>query len=150
MNATTHIMTDWREGKSPEYNAFLHAKHRCENSGDKSFANYGGRGIEFKFKSFAEFLAALGRRPTNKHSLNRIDNDGHYEIGNVEWALDSEQRKNRRATRLITAYGKSQTAQEWARECGRTADAIKGRIRRGRCIHCVVSSGSGNCTHKQD
>lgn len=43
------------------------------------------RGIEFRFESFDEFFAEVGRRPTPKHSLDRIKNNGHYEKGNVHW-----------------------------------------------------------------
>lgn len=84
---------------TPEYRAFHHAKHRCRNPKDKSYPNYGGRGIEFRFESFEEFFAEVGPRPSTKHSIDRIDNDGHYEKGNVRWATQLEQVTNQRKRR---------------------------------------------------
>jgi len=48
-------------------------------------------------------LDHLGKRPTVRHSLDRINNDGHYELGNVRWATKKEQRANRR--RRLDASG---------------------------------------------
>lgn len=81
---------------SPEYRAYGYAKTRCQNPAAYKYPSYGGRGIQFKFKSFEEFLAALGRRPSEDHSVDRIDNNGHYEPGNVRWATRSQQMRNRR------------------------------------------------------
>jgi hypothetical protein len=79
----------------PEYRAFWHAKARCDNPRDSSYPNYGGRGIQFRFTSFEEWFAELGRRPAGM-SVDRINNDGHYEPGNVRWATASQQAFNRR------------------------------------------------------
>lgn len=83
----------WR---TPEYRAYMGAKSRCQNLKDKDYSEYGGRGIEFRFKSFPEFLAAIGHRPSPEHSNDRIENDGHYEAGNVMWATRQQQANNRR------------------------------------------------------
>lgn len=80
----------------PEYNAFKQRKNRCTNPKHKQWADYGGRGIEFRFTSFEEFYAHIGPRPTPRHSCDRIENDGHYEFGNVRWATPTEQTNNRR------------------------------------------------------
>jgi hypothetical protein len=57
--------------RTPEFQAYKSAKSRCNNPNTLNYANYGGRGIEFRFKSFDEFLAAVGRRPSPQHSLDR-------------------------------------------------------------------------------
>ena len=81
--------------RTPEYRAFVMAKSRCTNPNVKSWTDYGGRGIEFRFTSFEQFFAHIGPRPTPKHSVDRIENNGNYEVGNVRWATRSEQEKNK-------------------------------------------------------
>lgn len=91
-----------RKGKvSPEYRAYHHAKDRCRNPKDKGFKYYGGRRIEFRFQNFEEFIAEVGKRPSKRHSLDRKNNDGHYEIGNVRWVTRPTQMKNRRSNGLL-------------------------------------------------
>jgi hypothetical protein len=80
-----------------EYHSYCAAKQRCQDRNLPAYKNYGGRGIEFKFNSFEEFLAELGPKPTPQHGVDRYpNNDGNYEPGNVRWANRSEQNKNRR------------------------------------------------------
>lgn len=77
------------------------AKQRCINVKTPHYVDYGGRGIEFRFASVEEgvrwIVANLGDRPTREHSLDRVDNDKHYEAGNLRWATSEEQSRNRRA-----------------------------------------------------
>ncbi len=87
---------------APEYKAFLNARDRCENSKDKRYAEYGARGIKFRLESFEQFFAHIGPRPEGVdgigkalYSLDRIDNDGDYCIGNVRWATRLEQEHNK-------------------------------------------------------
>ena len=87
------------EGKrTTEHAAYTKAKGRCNNPNDAVYQYYGGRGIEFRFFSFQQFLAHIGPKPDPALSLDRIDNDGHYEVGNVRWATKREQVRNRRKT----------------------------------------------------
>ena len=83
------------------------AKQRCTNPNSAAYADYGGRGIEFRFPSvraFAEWvLLNIGPKPTEVHSLDRIDNTRHYEPGNLRWATRSEQARNKRAYRRTDA-----------------------------------------------
>lgn len=88
-----------RRGRmTPEYRSYSHAKARCENPTDHKYPYYGARGIEFRFVSFQEWYTELGGKPEPKrrYSVHRIDNDKHYEKGNVKWATGKEQMSNRR------------------------------------------------------
>jgi hypothetical protein len=78
-----------------EYSSYTCAKNRCNSQSSKNWHNYGGRGIEFRFRNFRQFIRELGPRPDGK-SLDRINNDGHYEPGNVRWATPKEQCNNTR------------------------------------------------------
>src|ERR1043165_874637 len=92
-NATSHgryLTTEhlsWRE-----------AKQRCHNPKNTQFHRYGGRGIrmcdEWR-RDFLAFLAHMGPKPPG-HTLDRINNDGNYEPGNVRWATPKQQANNRR------------------------------------------------------
>ncbi len=80
---------------TPEYMAFVDARRRCEQPSRANYHLYGGRGIKFLFNDFDEFYSVLGKRPDNC-TLDRINNNGHYEPNNVRWATRSVQMKNRR------------------------------------------------------
>lgn len=81
---------------TPEYHIYQEAKRRCISVNCKDYPYYGGRGIKFKFKSFEDFISHIGWRPKKKLSLDRINNNGHYEPGNVRWATKYQQTHNRR------------------------------------------------------
>ena len=72
---------------------------RCYNPACPNFRNYGERGISVCERwrtSMENFIADTGEPPTMKHSIDRINNDGNYEPGNVRWATSKEQIANRR------------------------------------------------------
>ncbi len=77
-------------------------RRRCSNKNNKDYHRYGGRGIvvcEKWEKSFLEFLKDIGKAPSPKHSIDRINNDGNYEPGNCRWATMKEQGNNRSNSR---------------------------------------------------
>lgn len=86
---------------TPEYRAWADMKTRCLKVNHKQYKDWGGRGItiyEPWIKSFQSFLDHIGLKPEPKHlySLDRIDNNGNYEPGNVRWATKEQQFSNRR------------------------------------------------------
>jgi hypothetical protein len=89
--------------KTLEYKIFKSAKGRCVNPNDPKYSDYGGRGIKFLFSSFQQFIDHIGWRPSRDLSLDRKNNDGNYEPGNVRWATSSEQAFNRRPKTMAAA-----------------------------------------------
>ena len=88
-------------------------KVRATNPNQLSWKNYGGRGIgvcEKWAKSFPDFLADVGRRPSLKHCLERLDNNRGYEPGNVGWATREAQNFNKRTNRLVAGAPLTMTA----------------------------------------
>jgi hypothetical protein len=69
-----------------EYLAWMNARARCLNPRHSAFRNYGGRGLTVDYKSFAEFLEDVGPRPSDDLSLERVDNNAGYVVGNCVWA----------------------------------------------------------------
>ena len=99
-----------------EHNAYTNAKERCTRGSNVKYSRYGGRGIEFRFKSFKEFFEHIGPRPSEAHQLDREDNDGHYEKGNVRWVTGEVNQRNRDDNRLVTYKGKTQSLAAWSDE----------------------------------
>lgn len=101
----------------PEYTIWRQLKQRCSNPKDRAFKNYGGRGIHVCAKwrtSFTAFLADVGPRPDPKLTLDRINNDGNYEPGNVRWATRSQQMLNTRLSREDRVrLGQINAAKRW-------------------------------------
>jgi hypothetical protein len=104
---------------------------RCRNPNDPYYHLYGGSGIEVEIASFEEFFEHVGPRPSPKHSIDRIDNNGNYAIGNIRWATQTEQNNNKRNNRLITVRGRTRTMARWSHEIGVHRALIQGRLRRG-------------------
>jgi len=119
---------------TPEWKAWKSMRERCANPHAKSWDRYGGRGIRVCdrwAKSFTEFFADMGFRPSAAHSLDRIDNDGNYEPGNCRWATRTEQQNNTRKIRRITFRGQIKSASEWNDDLGFPKELIQQRLRRG-------------------
>lgn len=84
------------------YKTWANMIQRCTNPNTTHYKDYGGRGIkvceEWKndFQSFSAYVSSMPHFGEEGRSLDRINNDGNYEPGNVRWATKSEQNKNRR------------------------------------------------------
>lgn len=82
---------------APEYNSWRSMRERCLNPKYVKWHRYGGRGITIcdRWDIYENFLADMGRKPSSKHSLDRINNEGNYEPSNCRWATNKEQCANR-------------------------------------------------------
>lgn len=131
---TTHGMSG-----TPEYEAYQGCISRCTRKSNSSFGDYGGRGIEFRFNSFEEFYAEVGKRPSPNHSLDRIDVNGHYEKGNIRWATLKEQCSNRRSNIYLGFNGKTLTVSQWGKMLGLPEASIRSRKKQGWCDSCTLT-----------
>jgi hypothetical protein len=96
-----NCMQRLKEAYPAEWAAYSNAKQRCNNAKNSMYKNYGGRGIVFLFNNFREFWEHIGPRPEGL-SLDRINNNGNYEFGNVMWSTQKEQcRPGKRRRRII-------------------------------------------------
>lgn len=84
-------------------------KHRCYNDKCKTYKNYGGRGIKLYDKwiedidSFCDYIIGLDNYRKDGYSLDRINNNGDYEPGNLRWTDRHNQNCNRRLSKLNTS-----------------------------------------------
>lgn len=122
-------------GKSntDEYHCWLHMHARCSNRESSDYPNYGGRGIKVceRWLLFEAFLADMGERPSRRHSIDRINNDGDYGPGNCRWATREQQGNNKRSNRKLSCNGVELTLSQWATRTGISRGAIKQRLKRG-------------------
>jgi hypothetical protein len=152
-------MTTYREGlpplpvqmrgpvrRHPLYHLWKAMIRRCYRPTAISYHNYGGLGVSVCRRwrcNFWAFVDDMPPRPSPAHSIDRFPNKrGNYEPSNVRWATRSEQARNTRLNRLLTANGKTQTLEEWAIETGIPKSTLFNRLKRGwndqACITCAV------------
>ncbi len=125
-----------------EYRAWHAMIARCETPSATSYADYGGRGIRVCAgwrKDFTAFYADMGPRPSINHSLDRIDNHGDYEPTNCRWSTTKVQSRNRRSTRLMTAFGRTQSVSDWAHEKGIGVPSLFARLRKGLSLEDALT-----------
>lgn len=120
-------------GSTSLYKVWSSIKDRCFNLNSKHYHRYGGRGV-IMCKSWAEdyakFAADVGDRPENT-TLDRIDNNGHYEPNNVRWATRQEQANNRVTNVVVTYEGLTMTLADWARHKGWKYGLLTSRWKKG-------------------
>lgn len=116
------------------HNIYYKMKQRCNNSYDKSYPNYGGRGITYCdeweiTKNFIDW--ALSNGYNDELTLDRIDPNGNYCPENCRWITIQEQQRNRRDNQTITWNNETHCYNEWDEILGYPIGTIGQRIRRG-------------------
>lgn len=140
MHSRHHGMTG-----SPEWVAWQSMKSRCDKKTDKAYHNYGGRGITYcsQWKSFTVFFRDVGKRPSPRHTLDRVNNLGNYEPGNVRWATGIVQSNNKRNNVFLEYKGERFTIAQWARKLGIGLTTLFERLRMGWSIERVLTTPVG-------
>lgn len=125
---------------SPEYGIWSGMLQRCFNRNDHAWHDYGGRGITvyegwLGKGGFAAWLDYMGPRPSPLHEIDRIDNNGNYEPGNVRWATTKQQSRNTRRNRLVTWLGQTKCVVEWEEALGFPHNVLMQRLNYGWSIN---------------
>lgn len=137
----------------PEYWAYMNALRRCTcNPEDKDYADYAGRGIKFLFVSFRQFYADAGDKPSPHHMLDRKDNNGNYEPGNVRWVTPVVSRLNQRpspsranhARRVATLGGQAARISGQASAIAHTRWHVNRGIIKEGCRLCSIQNQVSN------
>ncbi len=119
---------------SREASAWTVMLRRCTDPKQKDFRFYGAKGItvcrEWS-ESFHAFLADVGRAPTRKHWLGRLDVTKGYLPGNVAWATQKEQSRRRQRCQFIEVNGERLTLGEAERAAGLKDGTLRNRLRAG-------------------
>lgn len=112
------------------HRTWLSMKRRCDNPNAENYYLYGGRGIKYepRWAKFENFLSDMGERPSDEHSLERIDNTKGYSKANCRWATRIEQASNKRNNRYIEYGGQTKTLSEWARVAGISTRTLFARL----------------------
>jgi hypothetical protein len=133
---TTHGM----EG-TKTYNVWAGMKQRCQNEKYHGYARYGGRGVKVckKWQTFEGFFEDMGEKPEGT-SIERVDNDGNYKLGNCIWAPPKVQIRNRSNTKKITGESVASIAER----TGIPIKRLRERIRAGLTGKDLLSNGKLN------
>jgi hypothetical protein len=104
--------------ENPIYPIYKSIKSRCNNPDNQSFKNYGGRGIEICLEwmgidGFSNFLKDVGERPTDKHSIDRIDVNGNYCKENCRWVTIHKQAANKRNSNKTVGVSYDKSRNTW-------------------------------------
>lgn len=140
------------EHRSPEYKVWSAMIDRTTNPNHEYFHHYGGRGIAVcdRWKtSLALFIEDMGRRPSKGYSLDRIDNNGHYEPENCRWANWKEQQRNRRNNRYLTYNGETRCMSDWAEHLGIGKSVLHARLRKGWNVEKVLTTPVAKRTRRE-
>lgn len=125
---------------------------RCTNAKNPAYKNYGARGVKVCAqwrRSFQQFLADVGPRPSNLYSIDRYpDWTGNYEPGNVRWATREQQARNKRVTVRIVIDGVQVPLIDYVSTVGLTAKTVRRRLARGWPLEVALTAPSGTWRNK--
>lgn len=118
------------------YNVWKSMRGRCLRKSDKSYKNYGERGIgvcdewQKSYQAFSDWSHANGYQ--HGLTIDRIDNDGNYEPANCRWITNRNQAKNRRTNNPIKINGITRLVTEWCDVMGVPRSTYFERVKNGQ------------------
>lgn len=139
---TTHgLSKKYKDPAWKVYSAWNDMKNRCLCKTHRSYPSYGGRGITVHepWHAFEVFFRDMGMPPSKAHSLGRIDNDGGYHPGNVEWQTMYQQMRNTRKSRYLEFEGKRMILTDWAHAVGMKPILLTTRLRAGWSVERALT-----------
>jgi len=112
--------------KSSTYKSWMSMINRCTNKNFTNFHNYGGRGIKVceRWLKFDNFLLDMGIKPSKDFQIDRIDNDGNYELNNCRWSSRIENCNNKKNNIKYNYKGQLLSVSEISRLSGITRSRI--------------------------
>lgn len=126
---TTHGLS-----KTKLHNVWNSMKERCSNPNVKNYSSYGGRGITVcdEWSDFIPFYQwAMNNGYTDELTIDRVDNDGNYEVGNCKWSTYKEQANNKRNNFCCEYQGETKTISQWSEIIGISPSILLWRVRKG-------------------
>lgn len=123
--STTHGLCS-----SPHYDRWTNMLLRCNDPNNRAYPDYGGRGIKVckDWHTLERFVEQLPEGYFPGAEMDRIDNDGHYEPGNIRWVTRQINTTNRRTRVNLTLGDKTQSLTEWAEETGISVSVVWSRL----------------------
>lgn len=122
--------------QSPIYASWAHMIQRCVNPNNKSYCNYGDRGITVceEWLKFENFLIDMGKKWKPGLTIERKKNEEGYHPSNCKWATRIEQANNKRNNRLFIFNGKTQSMKQWSCDLNINEKTLWTRFHRGWSI----------------
>lgn len=115
---------------SPHYKRWINMLLRCNDPEHQAYPDYGGRGIKVckDWHTLERFIEQLPEGYFPGAEMDRIDNNGHYEPGNIRWVTRQVNTTNRRTRVNLTLGDKTQSLTEWSKETGISVSVIWSRL----------------------
>lgn len=136
----THGMTYTRV-----YAIYSKMKLRCYNKTNKSYLDYGGRGVKICDEwlgenGFINFMNWAMENGYKEHlSIDRIDVNGNYEPSNCRWATIEEQANNKRTNLFFTYNNETKTLAQWCVDLRLKYDPVHKRIKSGYSFEKAIT-----------
>lgn len=147
----SHKESHGRHGPgTTEYVSWRKIRERCYNEKCPEYRSYGAVGIkmcdrwnygENGMMGFECFLLDMGRKPSNRFSIDRYPNGaGNYEPGNCRWATAKQQARNINTNVYVEIEGQKKLLIDLSDQYGLPAEAVRKRIRRGWDVKRAVET----------